>query len=135
MRHGRLNHRTAYFANFGIGHRRYIAPPQGFVFCDVCSIFIGPCVSHKMSSGHNARVASAAKAQSGESSSSEPIVRPAVPLLDIFGDMPVPSSRRARLVAPERTSPPAEDEGNADWEDDGPVLDDAAPSQVFKSYN
>ena len=127
MRHGRINHRTAYFANYGIGHRDYVAPPQGFVFCDVCSIFIGPCASHTMSSGHIARVASAALAQSGESSRREATVHPAVPTLDIFGDLRVPSSRRARLAAPERLSPPAKEDGMGDREDDG-------PSQVHLSY-
>jgi hypothetical protein len=140
MRHGRSNHRTAYFANYGIGHRDYVAPPQGFVFCDVCSIFIGPCASHTMSSGHIARVASAAvassaaEAQSGDSSRREPTVRPAVPTLEIFGDLPVFSSGRARKAAPERAaSPPAENDGLGEWEDDGPGWDEAAPSQVLSS--
>ena len=124
MRHGRKKHRPAYFANFGVGHRDYVAPPRGLVFCDLCSIFVGPSATHKMSSGHKARVASASVAQSGESSSSERTVRPAAPPLDIFGDLPVHSSRRARLVAP---SPPAENNGIADQVDDG-------PSQVNLSY-
>ena len=127
MRHGRRTHRKAYFANLGHGNRHYVAPPQGFVFCDVCSIFIGQCASHTMSSGHIARVASAAVAQSGDSSRLEPTVRPAVPTLDIFGDLPVFSSGRARKAAPERASPPAENDGMGGWEDDG-------PSQVHFSY-
>ena len=141
MRHGRESHRKAYFANLGLGNRHYVAPPQGFVFCDVCSIFIGPCASHTMSSGHIARVASAAvaysaaEAQSGDSSRREPTVRPAVPALDIFGDLPVLSSGRARKAAPELASPPAENDGMGEWEDDGPGWDEAAPSQVLSSSN
>jgi hypothetical protein len=89
-----------------------------------------------MSSGHIARVASAAVAQSGDSSRREATLRPAVPTLDIFGDLRVPSSRRARLAAPKGASPPAEEDGMGDREDDGPVWeDDAAPGQVLSSSN
>lgn len=96
-----------------------------------------------MSSGHIARVASAAvgqsgessRAQSGDSSRLEPTVRPAVPTLDIFGDLPVFSSGRARKAAPGRASPPAENDEMGEWEDDGPGWDEAAPSQVLSSSN
>jgi hypothetical protein len=51
--------------------------------------------------------------------------------LDIWSDMPIRPSRRARLQVGEAPSP---DEGFADREDHAPDREEDAPSQVHRSH-